>query len=122
MFPREIVYRVMIKSDFKQVILSTNMIISLGVIFVIIEIAQRPQREAKVIPPRLNLVPINRHTAGCIQVYIFRSRAAILTFPDVLVSLGSGRLERLRQCWQGSNIGTYLLGSRSICMIIYVIF
>ena len=122
MFPREILYRVMIKSGFNQVIPSTNMIISLGIIFVIRELAQRPQLEAKVTPPRLNLVPINRHTAGCIQVYIFRSRAAILTFPDVLVSLGSGRLERLRQCWQGINIGTYLLGSLSICMIIYVIF
>jgi len=91
-FPREILYRVMTKSNFKQVIPSSNMIISLGVIFLIREIAQRPQREAKVIPPRLNLVPTDGRTAGCLQVYIFRCIAAILTFLDDLVSLGSGRL------------------------------
>ena len=92
MFPREILYRVMIKSDFKQVTPSTNIIISLGIIFVVREIAQRPQREAKVIPPRLNLVPTDGRTAGCLQVYIFRCIAAILTFLDDLEYLGSGRL------------------------------
>ena len=82
----------MIKSDFKQVIPSSNMIISLGVIFLIIEIAQRPQREAKGTPPRLELVLMHGRAAGCLQVYIFRCIAAILTFLDDLVSLGSGRL------------------------------
>ena len=86
----DVIHRVLVKSNFAQVIPSTTDIKRLEIIFFYVDRARRARREASIDAPRLNFGPLSRRAAGCIDGHAFTYTTSNPDFFEFLVPLGAG--------------------------------